>query len=80
MKTYVIDKHMSFLTFVRVWINLSIDLMKTKETIQADILSLTMKIENEFPELSKYIAEMPHKIPHMDTVQIGTKNFEDYYN
>ena len=54
--------------------------MKTKETIQADILSLTMKIEMEFPELSKYIAEMPHKIPTMNTVQIGTKNFEDYYN
>lgn len=54
--------------------------MKTKEELEADILALTMKIQKEFPELSKYIAEMPHKIPNKDTEELETKNFEHYYS
>lgn len=54
--------------------------MKTKEELEADILTITMKIQKEYPELSKYISEMPQKISKTDTTQLGTKNFEDYYN
>lgn len=45
-----------------------------------DILSITMKIQDEFPELSKYIAEMPVTIPNTDNPEINTKSLQDYYN
>ncbi len=45
-----------------------------------DILNITMKIQDEFPELSKYIAEMPVTIPNKEAPEINTKNLQDYYN
>ena len=45
-----------------------------------DILNITMKIQDEFPELSKYITEMPVTIPNEEDPEINTKNLQDYYN
>lgn len=44
--------------------------MKTKEGLEKDIIEISMKIHREFPELSKYISEMPVK-------NIDEKNFEE---
>ena len=33
--------------------------MKTKTELQQDIINITTTIHREFPELSKYIVEMP---------------------
>ncbi|HLO56809.1 MAG TPA: hypothetical protein VK169_21110 [Saprospiraceae bacterium] len=33
--------------------------MKTKAELEKDIIDITIKMQREFPELSKYIAEMP---------------------
>jgi hypothetical protein len=54
--------------------------MKTEKDINEDILKITLKINDEFPELSKYISEMPITIPNSDTPEINAKNLEDYYN
>ena len=45
-----------------------------------DIINITMKIQDEFPELSKYMAEMPVTIPNEVDPEINTKNLQDYYN
>lgn len=54
--------------------------MRTEKEIQRDILDITMEINNKFPELSKFIKEMPVTIPDKDDVGINNKNLEEYYN
>lgn len=39
-----------------------------------------MKINQEFPELSKYIKEMPVKVSEMDKEEVNSKNLEEYHN
>ena len=53
--------------------------MKTEKELNAKILEITMKIQEEFPELSKYIAEMPITIPNEASPEISLKILEDYY-
>ncbi len=52
--------------------------MKTEKDINNDILKTTMQIEGKFPELSKYITEMPVTIPDMADPEITMENLEDY--
>jgi hypothetical protein len=54
--------------------------MVTEAQLNQDILNITLKINNEFPELSKYIAEMPVTIPDKENPEINIKNLKDYYN
>ena len=54
--------------------------MKTKTELEQDIINITMKIHMEFPELSKYISEMPIKISGIDTSEIYSRNLKQYYN
>ena len=54
--------------------------MKTEKELNADILKITMLIQDKFPELSKYIAEMPVTIPNVENPEITVKNLQDYYN
>ncbi|WP_428659930.1 hypothetical protein [Runella sp.] len=53
--------------------------MKTKNDLNADILKITMIIHEKFPELSKYILEMPISIPDVIDPEISIKNLNDYY-
>lgn len=53
--------------------------MKTEKELNADILTITMLIQDKFPELSKYIAEMPVTIPNVTTPEITVKILKDYY-
>ncbi len=53
--------------------------MKTEMDWNQDILRITMEIDQKFPELTKYINEIPVKIPEKDNKRINTKNLEDYY-
>lgn len=54
--------------------------MKTESILNANILKITQKIQDEFPELSKYIGEMPLKNSGIDD-QVGyIKNLENYYD
>lgn len=54
--------------------------MKTEKELNADILKITMLIQEKFPELSKYIAEMPVTIPNVTTPEITVKILRDYYD
>ena len=54
--------------------------MKTEKELNNDILKITLTIQEKFPELSKYIAEMPVTIPDIDNPEINIKNLKDYYD
>jgi sugar-specific transcriptional regulator TrmB len=54
--------------------------MKTENKIEDAILKITMKIQKQYPELSKYLVEMPVTIPDVQNPEINIKNLQDYYN
>ncbi|MFV8393423.1 hypothetical protein [Flavobacterium sp. LB2P6] len=53
--------------------------MKTEKELNDAILKITMKIRNEYPELSKYLSEMPVTIPEISNPEINIKTLSDYY-
>ncbi len=54
--------------------------MKTENELNADILKITMDIKQDFPELVKYLNEMPVTIPNANSAEINTKALADYYD
>ncbi|MFE3847780.1 hypothetical protein ACFX5D_07360 [Flavobacterium sp. LB3P45] len=54
--------------------------MKTETEIEDAILKITMKIKTEYPELSKYLEEMPTTVPDVKNPEINIKILQDYYN
>lgn len=48
--------------------------------INKSILLLEGKLRSDFPELVKYIPEMPVKLSYEADTDIKIKNLEDYYN
>ena len=52
--------------------------MKTENEINKDIIETTMVIDETFPELSKYIEEMPVTIPNTNEPEINETNLKDY--
>ena len=53
--------------------------MKTEKELNSAILEITMKIREQFPELSKYILEMPVTVPNVENPEISRKTLQDYY-
>lgn len=54
--------------------------MKTKTELEHSIISVTTKINQKFPELTKYINEMPVNISENNQEDINTKNLNEYDN
>ena len=54
--------------------------MKTEQELNSAILEITQTILNKYPELTKYIEEMPVTIPNTDQPEINHKHLENYYN
>lgn len=54
--------------------------MKTEEQLNSDILEITMEIKEKFPELSKYILEMPVTIPNIKNPEVTSKALQEYYD
>lgn len=52
--------------------------MKTENEINKNIIETTMAINEKFPELSKYIVDMPVTIPNINEPEINEKNLKDY--
>jgi hypothetical protein len=52
--------------------------MKTILEINKNIIETTMNIKEKFPELSKYIEEMPITIPDNNAPEINEKVLNDY--
>lgn len=53
--------------------------MKSEKELNEAILNITNKIRNEYPELSKYLNEIPVTIPAVSTPEINTKILNEYY-
>jgi len=51
--------------------------MKTVAEWNQEIINMTMKIHQEFPELSKYIEEMPVKVSEKNKVEIDIRNLDN---
>ena len=54
--------------------------MKTKIELEQDIIDMTVHITRKFPELSKYIQEMPVFIVEDDDEIINNRNLKEYYD
>ena len=54
--------------------------MQTIEEINQKILLKTLDIKTNYPELSKYIEEMPVTIPNLENPQITLQNLKEYYH
>lgn len=54
--------------------------MKTEKELNEAILKITMKIRNEYPELNKYLLEMPATIPDVNNPKINSMVLQDYYD
>ena len=53
--------------------------METETKLNSEILKTTMKIEEKFPELTKYIEEMPVKISDDISPESTIENLKDYH-
>ena len=48
--------------------------------LNAKILAITMEIREKYPELSKYLAEMPETIPNVPNPEINVPTLKEYYD
>jgi hypothetical protein len=53
--------------------------METEKELNAKILAKTMEIHTKYPELSKFISEMPGTIPDEKNPEITIQNLKKYY-
>lgn len=53
--------------------------MKNKAELEKDILAITLRIHEEFPELSKFIDEMPDNFKETDDESVEIKSLFEYY-
>jgi hypothetical protein len=53
--------------------------METQKKLDKDILDITMHIQDQFPELSKYIAEMPVHILYKGGSDVSVEKLHEYY-
>ncbi|WP_309609966.1 hypothetical protein [Flavobacterium sp.] len=54
--------------------------MKTESELNNDILKITMIIRDNYPEISKFLAEMPITIPEESHPKINIQILQDYYD
>ncbi|TDP60927.1 hypothetical protein [Flavobacterium dankookense] len=54
--------------------------MSSKDTLNSNILAITLKINNQYPELSKFLNEMPATIPNQENPEVNNHSLEQYYN
>lgn len=52
--------------------------MKTEKELNDAILKITLKIQNDYPELSKYLSEIPVTIPNISNPEINNKVLTNY--
>lgn len=54
-------------------------MMETVKELNAKIMEITLLIQKKYPELSKYLKEMPITIPNKKNLEIMNKNLKEYY-
>jgi hypothetical protein len=53
---------------------------EAENDLNSKILEITLKIKDQYPELSKYIEEMPVTIPDEKQPEITQQNLKAYYD
>ena len=53
--------------------------MESETELNTKIMAITMQIQNEFPELSKYLNEMPVTIPVIENPVMNNTVLNHYY-
>lgn len=53
--------------------------IETEEFLNTEILTITLTIKEKYPELSKYIEEMPITVPDEKDPEVTRKNLKIYY-
>ncbi len=53
---------------------------ETEQDLNAKIMKITLEIQEQYPELSKYLEEMPITIPDEKNPEITRKNLGAYYD
>jgi len=54
--------------------------LESEKELNVKILDITMIIQEKYPELSKYLGEMPVTIPDKKSPEINGKNLREYYD
>lgn len=54
--------------------------MKTEKQLNSDILKMTMKIREAYPELLKYMSEIPFKISYAVSNTLNLIALHDYFD
>lgn len=54
--------------------------MKTEIELNEDIIKITKAIKDTYPELIKYISEMPIHINYETNKRLDLKYLQEYYN
>jgi hypothetical protein len=54
--------------------------LESEKELNVKILDITMIIQEKYPELSKYLGEMPVTIPDKKSPEINDKNLREYYD
>jgi hypothetical protein len=54
--------------------------MKTETELTQEILEITNKIHHQFPELSKYLKEIPLRMGTKEDNGISSQSLSDYYD
>ncbi len=54
--------------------------METEQELNAKILKCIMTIQEKYPELYKYLGEMPVTISDIDSSEININNLRAYYD
>ena len=54
--------------------------MESEKDLNSKILEITMTIKEKYPELLKYLEEMPVTIPDKKSPEINSKNLREYYD
>lgn len=53
--------------------------MEKENELNVKILALTMEIQEKYPELSKYLDEMPVTIPNVPNPKMNPATLQEYY-
>jgi hypothetical protein len=54
--------------------------MKTEKELNAEILKITLTIQEKYPELSEFLGEMSVTIPDVKSPEINKKKLSLYYD
>lgn len=54
--------------------------MESVKELNTQILKITIEIRKQFPELSKYLLEMPETIPDVKNPEMDKKTLRNYLN